>query len=162
MKCAASISFVLCTAVAVALVAAGSAAASVGVNCVKPFDFTTKYQDLHNCKMNGVTIAGSDSPGDAMQGSNLTGASLNGATIGTDSANLTLRTARDLHSRRRLPNTLSRGQAKHRRFVWNFGIEHINRKNHVKEVIAENDQTSRSRSGGEAAGECLSSAAIRT
>ena len=93
MKSVASIGFVFCTAVAVALVAAGSAAASVGVNCVKPFDFTTKYQDLHNCKMNGVTITGSNLPGDAMQGSNLTGASLNGATIGTDSATLTLRDA---------------------------------------------------------------------
>ena len=63
MKSLASISFVFCSGVAVALVAAGSAAASVGVNCVKPFDLASTYQDLTNCKLNGVTIPGSDFPG---------------------------------------------------------------------------------------------------
>ena len=55
MKSLVSISFVFCATVAVALLAVGSAAASVGVNCVKPFDLTSKSQDLTNCKMNGVT-----------------------------------------------------------------------------------------------------------
>ncbi len=61
------VTVVATVSVAVALVAAGTAAASVGVNCVKPFDFTSKNQDLTNCKMNGVTIPGSNLPGDAMQ-----------------------------------------------------------------------------------------------
>lgn len=82
---------VFCTAVAVALVAVGTASAAVGVNCVKPFDLTSKNQDLTNCKMNGVTIPGSELPGDAMQFSNFSGASLNGATVGDVLASFTLR-----------------------------------------------------------------------
>jgi uncharacterized protein YjbI with pentapeptide repeats len=91
MRNRASITFVFCATVAIALVVASSAAASVGVNCVKPFDFVSKSQDLTNCKMNGVTIPGSELPGDAMQHSNFTGASLNGATIGVGNAEETLR-----------------------------------------------------------------------
>ena len=64
-------------------VAASGGQEAVGVNCVKPLDLQSAFQDLSNCNLKGVTIDGNlPVPGSTpLFSSNLSGANLLGATV---------------------------------------------------------------------------------
>jgi uncharacterized protein YjbI with pentapeptide repeats len=71
----------LMAVVSAALGVSGASAQSVGVDCIEPLDLVSASQDLTNCNLKGVTIAGGSPDSSALRLSNLSGANMMDATI---------------------------------------------------------------------------------